>query len=86
MAACFVKKNSIFQFAGVPAFVLFSYETMQLFTSLELLGLTVLLGTLVIALTGLFMFAVSLYISRSAAVTAAFLMVIMIYLVENIFA
>ncbi len=62
----------------------FSYETMQLFTPLELLGLTVLLGTLVIALTGLFMFAVSLYISRSAAVTAAFLMVIMIYLVENI--
>jgi len=64
----------------------FSYETMQLFTPLELLGLTVLLGTLVIALAGLFMFAVSLYISRSAAVTAAFLMVIMIYLVENIFA
>lgn len=62
----------------------FSYETMQLFTPLELLGLTVLLGTLVIAFTGLFMFAVSLYISRSVAVTGAFLMVMMIYLVENI--
>ena len=62
----------------------FSYETMQLFTPLELLGLTVLLGTLVIAFIGLFMFVVSLYISRSVAVTAAFLMVTMIYLVENI--
>ena len=62
----------------------FSYETMQMFQPLELIALTVMTGTLVIGFIGLFMFAVSLYISRSAAVTAAFGMVIMIYLVENI--
>ena len=61
----------------------FSYETMQVFSPLKLLGLTVLIGTLVIAFVGLFMFVVSLYINRSAAVTLAFFMVIMIYLVEN---
>lgn len=62
----------------------FSYETMKIFSPLELIGLTVLNGTLVIAFIGLFMFVVSLYINRSVAVTLAFLMVIMIYLVENI--
>ncbi len=62
----------------------FSYETMQMFSPLELLGLTVLIGTLVISFIGLFMFTVSLYINRNVAVTLAFLMVIMIYLVENI--
>lgn len=62
----------------------FSYEAMQRFSPLELLGLTVLIGTLVIAFVGLLMFAVSLYINRSVAVMLAFLMVVMIYLVENI--
>ena len=63
----------------------FSYEAMQRFSPLELLGLTVLIGTLVIAFVGLLMFAVSLYINRSVAVTLAFLMVVMIYLVDGSF-
>lgn len=62
----------------------FSYETMQRFSPLELLGLTILIGTLVIAFIGLIMFAVSLYVNRSVSVTIAFFMVIMIYLVENV--
>jgi len=62
----------------------FSYETMQMFTPFELIALTVVIGTLEIGFMGLFMFAVSIYIGRSAAVTAAFVMVLLIYLVENI--
>ena len=62
----------------------FSYETMQMFTPFELIALTVVIGTLEIGFMGLFMFAVSIYIGRSAAVTAAFVMALMIYLVENI--
>ena len=57
---------------------------MQMFSPLELIALTVIIGTLGIGFIGLFMFAVSIYINRSVAVTAAFVMVLMIYLVENI--
>ncbi len=62
----------------------FSYETMQMLSPLKLTALTVIIGTLGIGFIGLFMFAVSIYINRSVAVTAAFVMVLMIYLVENI--
>lgn len=63
----------------------FSYETMQIYSPLELLVLSIMLGTLVIAFVGIFMFAVSLYVNRSLAVTLAFFLVMMIYLVENMY-
>lgn len=61
-----------------------SYENMQKFTPVGLLILTLTMGTLVLAFAGLFMFAVSLMWNRTAAVAGASIMVIMIFVIDNV--
>lgn len=62
---------------GIP------YQAMESYTGPALTVLTLVIGSLVISFLGLVMFAVSLVVNRIAAVSAAGVMVVMIYVVEN---
>lgn len=61
-----------------------SYDSLQQYSPMELLGYTMLIGTLTISFLGLFMFMFSIVWSRTAAVVGAVVMTAGIYLVENI--
>lgn len=60
------------------------YNTLQNFSPVELMALTFIIGGLVISFVALVMFAVSLFVGRTAGVTAGLVMTVMIYFVENI--
>lgn len=59
------------------------YSAMQKYSPQELTILTLFIGTLVIAFTGIFMFAISLILNRYWAIAAAVAMISMVYLVHN---
>ena len=59
------------------------YSAIQKYSPQQLTILTLFIGTLVIAFTGVFMFAVCLILNRYWAIAAAIVMVSMVYFVHN---
>lgn len=59
------------------------YSAMQKYSPIELVLMTLVIGTLVISFIGILMFALSLVLGRIWAIAAAVVMVVMIYLVHN---
>ena len=56
---------------------------MKQFTALELVGLTIVIGTLVFSFVGLLMYIISLYFSRVAASIIAVIMATMAFMTEE---
>ena len=71
---------------GIESFQIYmdiSYESMKQFTALELVGLTIVIGTLVFSFVGLLMYIISLYFSRVAASIIAVIMATMAFMTEE---
>lgn len=61
-----------------------TYDTLNNYSPVRLTILTIVIGSLVVCFMGLLMFAVSLLFNRELAITVSAVMVVMIYLVENV--
>lgn len=62
---------------------MFYYEILDKFTPLQLMGITISLCILICTFLGLVMFLISLFVERVFAVSGAFVLVIMLYFVQN---
>ena len=61
------------------------YDTMIIYSPIELIGLTIIIGGVVISFLGLTMFAMSLLVHRIAAIIVAGIMIVMPFFVDNIY-